>query len=84
MGSAIASTDVDVLITVGALAGHIGAAVKRRDKKMQVFACRDVESAQKYLAKVLRNGDAVLIKGSRRMRMEQVAEFLMASPKGSG
>jgi len=83
-GLAIGTAGVDVLITVGPLAGLMAAYAGRRDKKMQVFACRDVESAQKYLAKVFYNGDAVLIKGSRRMRMEQVAEFLLASPKGSG
>ncbi len=84
MGRAIGAAGVDVLITVGPLAGLMAANLKRRDKKMQVFACRDVESAQKCLAKVFHNGDAVLIKGSRRMRMEQVAEFLLASPKGAG
>jgi UDP-N-acetylmuramoyl-tripeptide--D-alanyl-D-alanine ligase len=75
---------VDVLITVGPLAKMTAAHAHFCNKKMQVFACRDVESAQKCLAKVFRNGDAVLIKGSRRMRMEQVAEFLLASPKGAG
>jgi len=84
MGHVIGATGVDVLITVGQLARLMAADLKHRRKKMQVFACRDVESAQKCLAKVFYNGDAVLIKGSRRMRMEQVAEFLLASPKGSG
>lgn len=77
MGACIAATGPCILITVGRLAGLMAAEAKRRNKKMQVFACRDVESAQKYLAKVFHNGDAVLIKGSRRMRMEQVAEFLL-------
>jgi UDP-N-acetylmuramoyl-tripeptide--D-alanyl-D-alanine ligase len=84
MGRAIEATGVDVLITVGHLAKAMAANPKRRNKKMQVFACRDVESAQKCLAKVFNNGDVVLIKGSRRMHMEQVVEFLLASPKGSG
>jgi UDP-N-acetylmuramoyl-tripeptide--D-alanyl-D-alanine ligase len=84
MGRCIAAAGVGVLITVGRLAGIMGTRARRLDKKMKVFACRDVESAQKCLAKVFHNGDAVLIKGSRRMRMEQVAEFLLASPKGSG
>jgi UDP-N-acetylmuramoyl-tripeptide--D-alanyl-D-alanine ligase len=75
---------IDILITVGRLARLMGPAARRLNKKMQIFACRDVESAQKCLAKVFHNGDAVLIKGSRRMRMEQVVEFLLASPKGSG
>jgi UDP-N-acetylmuramoyl-tripeptide--D-alanyl-D-alanine ligase len=84
MGAVIATKGVDVLITVGHRAKAMAAYARRRNKKMQVFACTDAESAQKYLAKVFHNGDAVLIKGSRRMRMEQVAEFLLASPKGSG
>ncbi len=84
MGASIAAAGVDVLITVGHLAGLMVAAAKRHSKKIQVFACTDVESAQKCLTKVFSNGDAVLIKGSRRMRMEQVAEFLLAAPKGSG
>ena len=84
MGLAVAAAGVDVLITVGPLAGLMGPQARRHHKKIQVFACRDVEAAQKCLAKVFQNGDAVLIKGSRRMRMEQVSEFLLASPKGSG
>jgi UDP-N-acetylmuramoyl-tripeptide--D-alanyl-D-alanine ligase len=84
LGADIAAGGVDVLITVGPLAKASATYAKPLNKKMQVFACRDVESAQKCLAKVFRNGDAVLIKGSRRMRMEQVAEFLLASPKGAG
>ena len=84
MGKAIAAAGVDVLITVGRLAKLMAPPPDLGKKRMQVFTCRDVESAQKYLAKTFHNGDAVLIKGSRRMRMEQVAEFLLASPKGSG
>ena len=83
-GRGMAKRDVDVLITVGRLAGLMAAEARRGNKKMQVFTCRNVESAQKYLTKVFHNGDAVLIKGSRRMKMEQVAEFLLASPKGAG
>ena len=84
IGRAIGSSGIDVLITVGRLAKLMATSTKGRNKKMQVFACADVESAQKCLSKVFHNGDAVLIKGSRRMRMEQVAEFLLAAPKGTG
>jgi len=84
IGESIGHAKVDVLITVGNLAKLMVPRLQDRKQNMQVFACRDVESAQKYLAKVFQNGDAVLIKGSRRMRMEQVAEFLLASPKGTG
>ncbi len=83
IGCEIASLGTDVLITVGKLARLMADGALKKNKKMQVFACEDVQSAQKCLAKVFANGDAVLIKGSRRMRMEQVAEFLLASPKGA-
>ena len=82
LGAAIAAGNIDVLITVGDLARQIAAEAQRHNKEIKVFACADVESAQKYLAKVFHNGDAVLIKGSRRMKMEQMAEFLLESPKG--
>jgi len=84
MGKSITGAGVDVLITLGTLAKSMGPSARRHSKEIQVFPCVTLESAQKYLAKVFVNGDAVLIKGSRRMRMEQVAEFLLASPKGSG
>ena len=82
LGGAMARAGIDVLITAGHLARLMAKEVQARNKKIRVFACADVESAQKCLVKVFHNGDTVLIKGSRRMRMEQVAEFLLASPKG--
>jgi UDP-N-acetylmuramoyl-tripeptide--D-alanyl-D-alanine ligase len=80
MGESIAAAGVDVLISAGPMAGLMAAQARRSNKKIQVFACADAQSAQKYLTKVFHNGDAVLIKGSRRMKMEQVSEFLLASP----
>jgi len=80
IGKSIAATNIDALITVGEFAQVMAASAKKHSQKMQVFPCKDAETAQKYLARVFRNGDAVLIKGSRRMRMEQVAEFLLAAP----
>jgi len=84
IGAAIAAGGIDVLITVGDKARLMAIEARASHKKIQVFACADAESAQKYLGAVFHNGDAVLIKGSRRMRMEQVVEFLLASPKGAG
>lgn len=81
VGRRIARGPIDVLITVGSLAGIIARQVRRDNKKIRVFSCLTAESAQEYLVKIFHNGDAVLIKGSRRMRMEQVVEFLLSSPK---
>lgn len=82
LGRAAVST-ADVLITVGRLAAHMADEARRSSRRAPVFACSNVEGAQKALAKVFSNGDAVLVKGSRRMKMEQVVEFLLESPKAS-
>ncbi len=83
IGRLIAGSSVDVLITVGKLARHMTLAARGKNKAMIVVACADVEAAQRKLAQHFKNGDALLVKGSRRMKMEQVVEFLMASPKAS-
>jgi UDP-N-acetylmuramoyl-tripeptide--D-alanyl-D-alanine ligase len=80
VGRLIAKSNIDVLITVGSLSRHMAAQARANNKNMKVFACADIDSAQKNLAKVLANGDTVLVKGSRRMAMERVVEFLLKSP----
>jgi UDP-N-acetylmuramoyl-tripeptide--D-alanyl-D-alanine ligase len=80
IGAATAASSAQVLVTVGFLAGFMAKEARRVNKKMQIAACEDIDAAQKYLAQVIKNGDAVLVKGSRRMKMEQVVEFLLASP----
>jgi len=80
IGRVIAKSKIDSLITVGALSRHMAAAARATNKDLQVFACADIESAQKQLGKIFKNGDAVLIKGSRRMAMERVVEFLLKAP----
>ncbi len=81
IGKLAASMDVDVLITVGKLAKEIGVQAKRSCKRTRVVACAEVEGAKAELAKLFENGDAVLVKGSRRMKMEHVVEFLLESPQ---
>lgn len=80
VGRAAAQSAVDVLITVGTLAKSMADEASRRNKGMRVFAFDDAGQAQQCLAGVFNNGDAVLVKGSRRMKMEHVVEFLLASP----
>ncbi|MBF0504705.1 MAG: UDP-N-acetylmuramoyl-tripeptide--D-alanyl-D-alanine ligase [Candidatus Omnitrophica bacterium] len=82
VGVELSRGGIDVLITVGHLARLMAQEVKARNKKIKVCACPDVESAQKYLTRIFHNGDAVLIKGSRRMKMEQMVEFLLSTPRG--
>jgi UDP-N-acetylmuramoyl-tripeptide--D-alanyl-D-alanine ligase len=83
IGRTIAQSNINVLITVGALSRHMASSARATNKNLKVFACADIESAQKHLSKVFKNGDAVLVKGSRRMAMERVAEFLLMAPNAS-
>lgn len=66
---------VDILITVGMRAKFI--AYKAREKGMhqeQVYVCETAEEAGKKLQELMREGDAVLIKGSRSIGLEKVIE----------
>ncbi len=81
IGALAATMGIDVLITVGKLAKGMGQEARRRSKQMTVVICTDVEAAKEHLAKIFNNGDAVLVKGSRRMKMEHVVEFLLESPQ---
>ncbi len=82
-GLYVARSGIDALITVGALSRHMAARARKTNRNMSVFACADIESAQKNLAKILTNGDSVLVKGSRRMAMERVVDFMLQSPNTS-
>jgi UDP-N-acetylmuramoyl-tripeptide--D-alanyl-D-alanine ligase len=81
VGRNIGQHGIDLLITVGTLARHMATAARRLNKTMKVFSFSDIESAQKQLAQILRNSDSVLVKGSRRMAMERIVEFLLSSPQ---
>lgn len=63
---------VEVLVTVGALAAHAGAGHGGDD----VHAVRTAEEAARLLAELLEPGDTVLVKGSRGVGLEVVAEAL--------
>ena len=76
-GKMAARSGVDVIITVGRLSRNMarGALAVRPD--MPVFSYDDVQDAGTKLRKVLADGDAVLVKGSRRMKMEGVVRSLL-------
>ncbi|MDR3564948.1 MAG: UDP-N-acetylmuramoyl-tripeptide--D-alanyl-D-alanine ligase [Negativicutes bacterium] len=71
IGHKLADEGVQVVITVGQLAGHIASAALEDGVDVTV-ACPGHEEAQEALRKLLRPGDTILIKGSRGMKMEKM------------
>ncbi len=71
---------IDILITVGEMASIIAesAMTSGADRDI-VFICENNFHASDYLRKMLKNGDTVLIKGSRGMKMEEIVLSLQKS-----
>jgi len=75
VGQLAAALGVEQLFAVGAWAGVMASAA-RAQGLLRVLELAQPESVAGALRQFLRPGDAVLIKGSRRMRLEQVVEAL--------
>ncbi len=69
---------LDYLVTVGDLAGIIGEeALRQGMAKEKVSHFQDTEQALRAVKAILRQGDTVLVKGSRGMKMEVIVLGLM-------
>jgi UDP-N-acetylmuramoyl-tripeptide--D-alanyl-D-alanine ligase len=76
-GRFIADCPVDLLVTVGDEAARIAeAALAAGVPDDRTTICRTNSQAVAYLRETLKAGDTVLIKGSRGMKMEEIAESL--------
>lgn len=76
---------VDALMTVGIRARSIATSAHEAGlKETRILEAQDADSAAEMLEKLLKPGDAVLVKGSQSMRMERVVRSLMAEPEKAG
>lgn len=74
-GESIAGYPFDMVLTVGELSKEIArGAVEKGFKRDKIKSFGTSEEAGRYLKGVLKSRDAVLLKGSRGMRMEKVLE----------
>lgn len=75
VGVEIAKNKVDYLVAVGKLGAMIGRAAQNAGCLVD-FAENNAEAIH-YLQQYIKSGDAVLVKGSRGMKMEQIVQKLM-------
>jgi len=72
-----AARGVDLLVTVGDLAGWIAVGAREAGlSPRRIFSAPDNRSALAFLEGTLRDGDVVLVKGSRGMHMEETVSGL--------
>jgi UDP-N-acetylmuramoyl-tripeptide--D-alanyl-D-alanine ligase len=75
VGRCAADLKIDRLFTIGKFASHFATGARAAGLKA-VVEYEDVDSAAPALKKELMSGDVVLLKASRSMRLERVADFL--------
>lgn len=77
VGSEVAKQSIEVLITIGEQAKNIAkGAIENGLAGKNVFLCKNNQEAIDILKNLLQKKDAVLIKGSRGMRMEEIVEYI--------
>jgi len=82
IGAAAAEAGLDLLMGVGAASAGLCAAARAAGMPDdRVFHAHDAAEAGRFLQERIHPGDALLIKGSRGMRMERVVKELMAEPE---
>lgn len=79
IGSRVAELKIDYLVTKGLQARYIASAAEKAGFEV-VFSFDDNESAGKFVQQEMKEGDLILIKGSRGMKMEEITKEIMAEP----
>lgn len=74
LGEFIAGGPWSGVLLVGELGGRISAGLEGRRVGFPVICCRNAAEAARMLAQRVRRGDAVLLKGSRMERIEDVLQ----------
>jgi len=77
IGKSVVESSINHLITLGGNSRFIaeGAAMLGMSQK-KINTCNSIEEANSYLSKLIREGDVILIKGSRGMKMEGIVDFI--------
>jgi len=76
VGENIRSTDIDFLFTYGKLAENIAKGAKRTFSSERIFCFLDKDSLIQTLKEMIKENDLIAVKGSRGMKLEEVAYAL--------
>ncbi len=74
VGKYLADKDIDILITVGELGEIIANGAEDNMDEKNIFRTKNNNEAVEILNDILIKGDCVLVKGSRKMKMEEIVE----------
>lgn len=77
----LAGRFVDVLVCVGARAKFIADSAGNQMPKDNIFVFENSDEAKKKVQELIQEGDLILVKGSQGVRMERIAEEIMAEPE---
>jgi UDP-N-acetylmuramoyl-tripeptide--D-alanyl-D-alanine ligase len=82
MGRLAARCNIQMLFTVGELAKEISqGALQDGFEPAKVIHCSDARQATQRLKKLLRPGDLVLLKGSRKVQLETILSAFSSQPQ---
>lgn len=81
IGQAVAEAGIEVLVTVGELGAIIGQSARRARADMQTHHFATAAECAEGVGELIAAGDAVLLKASRAVGLEVVAEKLLAQAK---
>jgi UDP-N-acetylmuramoyl-tripeptide--D-alanyl-D-alanine ligase len=84
LGKLCALKKVDILVTVGSMAGIVAEAAKAWGMpSSHIFVTTDAYGAAELLGALLKDGDVILLKGSRKVGLDHVASLFMAMTKAT-
>lgn len=77
IGLSVANSGIDIFIVVGEMSREAAdTAISAGMNKNSIYYCEDSKSAGELLLKIAHEGDVVLIKGSRAMKMEKICSTI--------
>ena len=76
VGKYLAKKNIDILITVGELAEIIANAAEDNMEKEKIYRVENNQMAYDILKDIIKKGDCILVKGSRKMKMEEIVDWI--------